>query len=199
MFYFYGDPEKVGIGFTTNQNDYEACTGHLGLVSHRPLVFNSAARLRAAKQALSTFARNEFSPHRRNPNIPLEQEAAMYWISRTGEIDKTGTKDESILTLGRKFLYPRSQPKPNDGIADDNDGVVAVAMNKQLSKRIPQYLVEGHAMSIAAPELAAEVARRLDEELRLHDMSVSDINRLWEFPRQQIEEAGDEEESESEA
>jgi hypothetical protein len=105
MFYFYGDREKLGIGFTTNQNDHEACTGHLGLVSHRPLVFNSAAQLRAAKQALSTFARNEFSPHRRNPNIPLEQEAAMYWISRTGEIDKTGTKDESILTLGRKFLY----------------------------------------------------------------------------------------------
>jgi 2-phosphoglycerate kinase len=72
-------------------------------------------------------------------------------------------------------------------------------MNKQINKRIPQYLVQGEAMSIAAPEMAAEVARRLDEELRQHDMSVSDINRLWEFPREQIEEAGDEEESESEA
>jgi hypothetical protein len=106
IYYLYDNRNKLALGFTTNKNDKIACTDYLGMISTQPLVFSRVDELRAAKQRLSDFVRDEFRPHRRSPSRPLEQEAAMYWISRTGGvIDRSGTGDETVMTVGRKFHY----------------------------------------------------------------------------------------------
>jgi hypothetical protein len=99
--YFGEDPKGARfLGYTTSIEDYATCKT-LMMAPYAPLHFNTKGELQAVKAAIAQ--RNEIAFRRFGfyPNAALPPKAGVYWITPTGVVDKTGSKnEETVLTLG---------------------------------------------------------------------------------------------------
>jgi Fe-S cluster assembly ATPase SufC len=72
-------------------------------------------------------------------------------------------------------------------------------MYMRITIRMTERVWQGMTMAFESPERAEDLAKSLDEQLREYDMSASHINRLLQFPSEQIQEASGGEKSQPEA